>query len=138
MFTKEQSIVDQSLRLQNIFKDTLVKRIIPQVEEHVAAKYRALYLKEQATKAKELEASRKRPWVKTANPSNQSTRSEDSRRISIGNVSGMIDSVQRNESEIMAKSILSLDEIASTLGNAKIDSVLSETQPIPFLNHSQQ
>jgi hypothetical protein len=47
MFTREQSIVDQGLKIQGIFKETLMKNVIPQVEEQVAAKYRTLYLQEQ-------------------------------------------------------------------------------------------
>ncbi len=38
MFNREQSIVDQGIRLRNVYRDTLVRQIIPQVEEQVAAK----------------------------------------------------------------------------------------------------
>ncbi len=127
MFTKEQSLVDQGMRLQNVFRETLVKRIIPQVEEQVAAKYRAIYLREQQKRALEVEASRKRPWVKTATPQATSQESSPKGRISISDISSMIDAVQRNDSEILANSILPLDEIVGTLGRANIDAILAES-----------
>jgi hypothetical protein len=37
MFTREQSIVDQGHKLQRLFKETIVKRIIPQVEARIAS-----------------------------------------------------------------------------------------------------
>ncbi len=127
MFTKEQSLVDQGMRLQNVFRETLVKRIIPQVEEQVAAKYRAIYLREQQKRALEIEASRKRPWVKTASAQSTSQESSHNGRISITDISSMIDAVQQNDSEIIANSILPLDEIVGTLGRANIDAILAES-----------
>lgn len=127
MFTKEQSLVDQGMRLQNVFRETLVKRIIPQVEEQIAAKYRAIYLREQQKRALEIEESRKRPWVKTASLQATSKESSHRGRISIGDVSSMIDAVQQNDSEIIANSILPLDEIVGTLGRANVDAILAES-----------
>ncbi len=123
MFTREQSLVDQGMRLQNVFKETLVKRIIPQVEEQVAAKYRALYLKEQKKRAAEIEAARKRPWVRTGNAANAANGRE---RVPLDNVGGMIDASQRDESELLSRSMLSLEEIVSTLNKAKIGAILAD------------
>lgn len=127
MFTKEQSLVDQGMRLQNVFRETLVKRIIPQVEEQVAAKYRAIYLKEQQKQALDIEAARKRPWVKMSSPNSTSEELSRKGRVSIGDVSSMIDAVQQNDSEILANSILPLDEIVGTLGRANVDAILAES-----------
>jgi len=125
MFTKEQSLVDQGMRLQNVFRETLVKRIIPQVEEQIAAKYRSLYIKEQQKRALELQASRKRPWVKTRSSSSQDEEAPRNGRISIGDVNGMIDAVQRNDSEIIANSTLPLSDIVGTLKRANLDAILT-------------
>lgn len=124
MFTKEQSLVDQGMRLQNVFRETLVKRIIPQVEEQIAAKYRSLYIKERQKRALELQASRKRPWVKTHSSSQEPELSRNG-RISIGDVNDMIDAVQRNDSEIIANSTLPLSEIVGTLKRANLDALLT-------------
>ncbi len=127
MFTKEQSLVDQGIRLQNVFRETLVKRIIPQVEEQIAAKYRTIYLRENQKRALDLEAARKRPWVKTSSPEPTTLDSSKEKRISINEVNSMIDAVQRDESELVANSILPLEQIVGTLERAKLDAILSES-----------
>lgn len=127
MFTKEQSLVDQGMRLQNVFRETLVQQIIPQVEEQVAAKYRAIYLRAQQKRAHDLEAGRKRPWVKLSSPEVASLESSQERRVSINDVRSMIDAVQKNDSELIANSMLPLDEIVGTLDRARVDTILSES-----------
>ncbi len=125
MFTKEQSLVDQGLRLQNVFKQTLMQRIIPQVEEQVAAKYRSFYIREQQKRALELESSRKRPWLQPPSGSDKDPVPSRNGRVSLGDVSRMIDAVQRNDSEILANAILPLDDIVGTLNRAHIDAILT-------------
>ena len=127
MFTKEQSLVDQGMRLQNVFRETLVQQIIPQVEEQVAAKYRAIYLREQQKRAHDLEALRKRTWVKLSSPEATSLESSKARRVSINDVRSMIDAVQNNDSELVANSMLPLEQIVGTLDRARVDTILSES-----------
>ena len=127
MFTKEQSLVDQGMRLQNVFRETLVQQIIPQVEEQVAAKYRAIYLREQQKRAHDLEAVRKRAWVKLSSPEATSLESSQERRVSINDVRSMIDAVQKNDSQLIASSMLPLDQIVGTLDRARVDTILSES-----------
>ena len=127
MFTKEQSLVDQGMRLQNVFRETLVQQIIPQVEEQVAAKYRATYLKDQQKRAHDLEAVRKRTWVKLSSPKATSLESSQERRVSINDVRSMIDAVQKNDSELIANSMLPLNQIVGTLDRARVDTILSES-----------
>lgn len=132
MFTREQSIVDQGLKLQNIFKETLVKNIIPQVEEQVAAKYRTLYVKEHERRKAQRESEIRDPWQPTANRVEPSFSSRPRKRIGLDDVQGMIDAVQEEEcdSVSIANSIVSLDSIVGALNNAKIDPLLSEGNAI--------
>ena len=127
MFTKEQSLVEQGMRLQNVFRETLVQQIIPQVEEQVAAKYRAIYLREQQKRAHDLEAVRKRTWVKLSSPESNSLESSQERRVSINDVRSMIDAVQKNDPQLIASSMLPLDQIVGTLDRARVDTILSES-----------
>ena len=126
MFTREQSIVDQGLKLQGIFKETLIKSIIPQVEEQVAAKYRTLYLQEPQ------ERKTRQAW----NPSTFQTRPQTferpHKRIPLDDVQTMIDAVQEQESESegIVDSILSLDKIVATLNQAQITPLLTQEEAI--------
>ena len=120
MFNREQSIVDQGMRLRNVYRDTLVKRIIPKVEEQVAAKYREIYLKEQRRQilAHQDGAARNRPWVRTALSHSQIKRELTPGSISIDDVPSMIDAVQKSDSQSIAKSVLPLNEIVGSINNA--------------------
>lgn len=130
MFTREQSIVDQGFKLQSIFKETLIKSIIPQVEEQVAAKYRRLYLQEQQKRKQRREEDVRKPW----NASGLQSRSQEQpfprKRIGLDNVQEMIDAVQEQENEMenerLADSVLSLDEIVTTLNREGITPLLAE------------
>ena len=128
MFTREQSIVDQGHKLQRLFKETLVKRIIPQVEERIAAKYRSLYVtKLEQNKAKrqaELEGSWVRPTYSDEAPPIPEGFNTGNRRIKLGDVSEMIDALQEVDNEELADSILSLDDIVQGMNDAHIDPIL--------------
>lgn len=132
MFTREQSIVDQGLKLQGIFKETLIKSIIPQVEEQVAAKYRTLYLQEQQERKTRRDDETRQAW----NPSTFQTRPQTfqrpHKRIPLDDVQTMIDAVheQESESEGIADSVLSLDEIVATLNQANITPLLTQEEAI--------
>jgi len=130
MFTREQSIVDQGLKLQSIFKETLIKSIIPQVEEQVAAKYRTLYLQEQQKRKQRREEDVRQIWKTSASLSSPQEQPFPSKRIGLGNVPEMIDAVQQQENEMqnerLADSVLSLDEIVTTLNREGITPLLAE------------
>lgn len=130
MFTREQSIVDQGLKLQSIFKETLIKSIIPQVEEQVAAKYRTLYLQEQQKRKQRREEDVRQIWKTSASLSSPQEQPFPSKRIDLGNVPEMIDAVQQQENEMqnerLADSVLSLDEIVTTLNREGITPLLAE------------
>lgn len=128
MFTREQSIVDQGHKLQKLFKETLVKRIIPQVEERIASKYRSLYV----TKLEENKVKRQEElagsWVRPSYSEEQKHTplgfNTGDRRVKLGNVSDMIDALQETDSEALADSILSLDDIVQGMNEANIDPIL--------------
>ncbi|OUW17284.1 MAG: hypothetical protein CBD18_05010 [Opitutales bacterium TMED158] len=132
MFTREQSIVDQGLKLQNIFKDTLVKNIIPQVEEQVAAKYRTLYVKEHERRKAQRETEIRDPWRSLGTPVPVQSQPGPKKRIGIDDVQGMIDAVQEEEgqNEAIANSVLSLDQIVTTLNQANVEPLLAEENAI--------
>ena len=137
MFTREQSIVDQGLKLQSLFKETLIKSIIPQVEEQVAAKYRTLYVKEHERRKAKRESKVRRSWkttsIQTAVQSAPFPEQERPKnRIGLDDVQGMIDAVQSDEyqNEAMADSVLSLDEIVNTLNRANFSPLLVEDNAI--------
>lgn len=127
MFTREQSLVDQGHKLQRLFKETLVKRIIPQVEERIASKYRSLYVakmeQNKAARAQQLEGSWVRPTYSEEAQRPQTFGTGD-KRVRLGNVSDMIDALQESDSEALADSILSLDDIVQGMNEAKIDPIL--------------
>ncbi len=128
MFTREQSIVDQGQKLQRLFKETLVKRIIPQVEERIAAKYRSLYVtkleQNKAKRQEELSGSWVRPsYGEDETPTPMGFNTGD-RRVKLGDVSEMIDALQETDNEILADSILSLDDIVQEMNDAQIDPIL--------------
>lgn len=136
MFDREQAIVDQGARLQRVFKDTLVNKIIPQLESKIAAKYRAMYLAGYDRRAEKRNSEdRLDAWV---NPSyargGTSTADEQTntarRRVAIGDISGMIDAIQSDEvtpgSMALADSVTDLDVIVKSLSEAGIDPGLIE------------
>ncbi|MBC2604466.1 hypothetical protein [Pelagicoccus albus] len=128
MFTREQSIVDQGHKLQKLFKETLVKRIIPQVEERIAAKYRSLYVakleQEKAKRQNEMSGSWVRPSYVEKDPKPPADFNTGGRRIKLGDVSDMIDALQAADSEALADEILSLNEIVEGMNDAQIDPIL--------------
>lgn len=127
MFEREQAIVDQSVRLQKMLKETLVKQIIPQVEAKIAAKYRALYIssfeeKRQKRDSEENSSS----WINPSysNPTGRSSLAGSNERIGIKNVSEMIDSLQIRESEDIADNLVDIEDIAESIDRYGIDEAL--------------
>lgn len=131
MFNREQSIVDQGIRLRNVYRDTLIKRIIPQVEEQVAAKYREIYLKEQQRQfpAHQDGAAGNRSWVKTAASHSQTKREARTRAIAIDDVPSMIDAVQKGDCEELARSVLPLEEIVGSINSAQVSDLVEQRAP---------
>ncbi|MEM9160139.1 MAG: hypothetical protein AAGB46_13930 [Verrucomicrobiota bacterium] len=121
MFEREQALVDQGWKLQRIFKDTLVKSIIPQVEAKIAAKYRAMYLGRADRKRQERLAENDASWV---NPSYADQVGEKP-RIGLDDVSGMIDSLQNQESEILADSLVGLDQLVGHMAKSGIEPLIA-------------
>ena len=124
MFEREQALVDQGWKLQRIFKETLIKTIIPQVEAKIAAKYRAMYItkadRRKGDRSAELDAS----WV---NPSYAvRTPAEPKPRIDIRDVSGMIDALQNQESERLADELVSLDQLVSHMAQNDLEPLLAD------------
>lgn len=132
MFTREQSIVDQGLKLQCIYKETLTKSIIPQVEEQVAAKYRTLYLQEQRERKERRKNDSLPQWEGPTFRSRPHSFGQLNKRIPIDNVREMIDSVREmeNESENLTDSVPTLNEIVSTLKQSNATPRLSEGNAI--------
>ncbi len=131
MFTREQSIVDQGHKLQRLFKETLVKRIIPQVEARIAAKYRSLYVSKLDERRKEREqAVGEGSWVRPSYSERPTSEAQSfstgSQRIRLGDVSDMIDALQDHDNEALANSLLSLEDIVQGMNDAHIDPILSE------------
>ena len=128
MFNREQSIVDQGMRLRNAYRDTLVKRIIPRVEEQVAAKYREIYLREQRHQmlAHQDGAARNRPWVQIAASHSHIKRDLGPGSIAIDDVPSMIDAVQKSDSESIAKSVLPLNEIVGSINNSQASELIEQ------------
>ncbi|MCH6257510.1 hypothetical protein MLD52_13195 [Puniceicoccaceae bacterium K14] len=121
MFEREQAIVDQSVRLQKMLKETLVKQIIPQVEAKVAAKYRSLYISSFNQKRSERDSdANASSWV---NP-NYGNSKLTGERIGITNISDMIDSVQIRESEDIADNLVDIEDIAESIDRYGIDEAL--------------
>lgn len=115
MFTKEQAIVDQGLKLQTIFKETLVNRIIPQVEEQVEAKYRELYQRRQSLQNRSREISTLKSWGKPE-------ASNEPQPLGMQPV----ETEPKLPSEAITESIPSLDEIVTTLKQNHLDSILTD------------
>ena len=128
MFNREQSIVDQGMRLRNAYRETLVKRIIPRVEEQIAAKYREIYLKEQRRQmiAHQDGAARKRPGVQIATPHSHIKQDLGPGSIAIDDVPSMIDAVQKSDSESIAKSVLPLNEIVGSINNSQASELIDQ------------
>ena len=131
MFTREQSIVDQGYKLQRLFKETLVKRIIPQVEARIAAKYRSLYVSKLEQRRKERdEAAQDNSWIRPSYSQDQEKPKPSfgtgAQRIPLSDISGMIDALQDGDSEELADSLLSLEDIVLGMNNAKIDPLLAD------------
>ena len=128
MFNREQSIVDQGMRLRNAYRETLVKRIIPRVEEQIAAKYREIYLKEQRRQmiTHQDGAARKRPGVQIAAAHSHIKQDLGPGSIEIDDVPSMIDTVQKSDSESIAKSVLPLNEIVGSINNSQASELIDQ------------
>mgnify|MGYP001173523818 FL=1 len=128
MFNREQSIVDQGIRLRNVYRDTLIRQIIPQVEEQVAAKYREIYSNEQRRQilAHQDGAARSQPWLQAAASESQLNRKSETETIAIDDVSSIIDAVQRSNSEDLAMSVLPLKEIVGSISNAQLSDLIEQ------------
>lgn len=128
MFTREQSLVDHGHKLQRLFKETLVKRIIPQVEARIASKYRSIYIsKLEKQREDRQQAVSDGGWVR---PSYSEPRERPfdtgQQRIKISDVSDMIDALQQSDNEALAESILSLEDIVQGMNDARLDPTLTE------------
>lgn len=134
MFTREQSLVDQSYKLQRLFKETLVKRIIPQVEAKIASKYRAIYIDKLEERRREREAIHlSSSWVRPSYseeglPYDTGSFGTGDQRIRIGDVAGMIDALQEADNEAMAEEIITLEEIVQGMNESEISPALSDGQ----------
>ena len=136
MFDREQAIIDQGARLQRVFKDTLVNKIIPQLESKIAAKYRAMYLAGYDRRAEKRKSDeRLDAWVNPSYARDETRTAEEQnkpvrRRVAIGDISGMIDAIQSDEitpaSMALADSVTNLDVIVESLNEAGIDPGLIE------------
>ncbi|MDQ8202957.1 hypothetical protein [Pelagicoccus sp. SDUM812003] len=129
MFTREQSIVDQGHKLQRLFKETLVKRIIPQVEARIASKYRSIYVskldQKRSLRNEELSGSWVRPsYGEPAESPAPLGFNTGKQKVKLGDISGMIDALQENDSDALADSILSLEDIVKGMNDAQIDPIL--------------
>lgn len=134
MFTREQSIVDQGHKLQRLFRETLVKRIIPQVEARIASKYRSIYVSKLDERRAQREGQLGGSWVRPSYSEESAPAPQPfdtgSHRVKLGDISGMIDALQENDSEALADSILSLEDIVQGMNEAKIDPLLNaNSQP---------
>ena len=131
MFEREQALVDQGWKLQRIFKETLVKSIIPQVEAKIAAKYRALYINGYDRRRQHRDESSRSSWIK---PSYASERREEtapsqpssSKRVRLSDVSDMIDSLQLSDAEQLADSVVNLDQLVQHMSDSGIDPALAQ------------
>ncbi len=123
MFNREQALVDQGMRLKRVFKETLVKSIIPKVEARIAAKYRSLYLDEYDRRKEDRDSEENQAsWV---SPSYSQPRD---RRVKLDDVSEMIDELQRGEMEEnqnLADSLVKLDEIVGRMKENNIEPILA-------------
>lgn len=129
MFTREQSIVDQGHKLQRLFKETMVKRIIPQVEARISSKYRAIYLAKMDKKREQREEELSSSWISPSYGEDVSEAQEfntGGQRVKINDVSDMIDALQEGDNDALADSILSLEDIVQGMNDASIDPILSE------------
>lgn len=131
MFTREQSMVDQGHKLQRLFKETLVKRIIPQIEERIASKYRSIYAakldqRHEAREAARREGSWVRPSYGPDGKAEENGFGMGGRRVRFDDVAGMIDALQQGDSETMADSVLSLGDIVQGMNDAGIDPILTD------------
>ncbi len=129
MFTREQGIVDQGHKLQRLFKETMIKRIIPQIEARISSKYRALYASKLNKKREERQEALSSSWVNPSYGVEDAVDSDafntGSQRVKINDVSGMIDALQENDNLALADSIISLDDIVHDMNEATIDPILS-------------
>jgi len=129
MFTREQSLVDQGQKLQKLYKETLVKHIIPKIEQRIASKYRSLYIAKLQKGKREREQELASSWVQpyygeSAGHKDSSSFGTGDKRVELGKVSEMIDALQSSDNNNIADSILSLDEIVSSMDEAGIDPLL--------------
>lgn len=122
MFEREQALVDHSSKMQQVFKETLVKRIIPELEARIAAKYRNLYINKSDRKRAQLDDEDfARSWISPA-----FSKEAGSQGIAIDNVSDMIDALHDSETEELANSLVDLDDIVGTISKEDVGSLLSE------------
>jgi len=136
MFEREQALVDQGAKLQKVFKETLINKIIPQLEAKIAAKYRAMYLSGYEKRAERRSSSdRLRDWISPSYARKEARDAEERakaprHRIALGDISGMIDAIQSQEatpaSEALADSVVHLGDIVESLNHAGIDPALVE------------
>ncbi len=123
MFEREQALVDQSCKMQQVFKETLVKKIIPELEAKIAAKYRALYVNQYERKREAIDSeAAARSWI---NPSFSGDSGR--KRIEIGNIAGMIDALQDGEAEELANTLVDLDDIVGTMNEQGMGPLLSDS-----------
>jgi len=129
MFDREQAIVDHGAKLEQVFKDTLINKIIPQLESKIAAKYRSMYLEGYNRRAEKRDSNdHLGNWVKPSYARSDETTHPSRPRVAIGDINGMIDAIQSKEtipgSEAIADSVVNLDLIVESLNEAGIDPAL--------------
>jgi len=133
MFEREQALVDQGWKLQRIFKETLIKSIIPQVEAKIAAKYRAIYLSGYDRRRQQREEGSRASWVRPSYAedlpseaaSTAARRPLPAKRVRLSDVSEMIDSLQQSEAERMADSVVGLESLVQRMADQGIEPILA-------------
>lgn len=132
MFEREQTLVDRSFDMRRAFRETLVRKVIPDLEAKLSAKYRSLYIERQSRERQERESQNESSWVSpsysrqgSGEPS-ASPAAKARTRVRIEDVSGMIDALQSRETGDLAASALSLDTILDTLQKSGLSRTLQD------------
>lgn len=132
MFEREQALVDQGWKLQRVFKETLIKSIIPQVEAKIAAKYRAIYLSGYDRRRQQREEGSPASWVRPSyaeelpsEAASTAARRPPAKRVRLSDVSEMIDSLQQSETERLADSVVGLESLVQRMADQGIEPILA-------------
>jgi len=129
MFEREQALVDRGFRMRRALREALERKVIPELEAKLSAKYRSLYVERQDERRRKRESQLDGSWVRpsyAASGAASAPAAAKRNRLRLDDVSGMIDALQTRQSAGLAESAADVEAIVDVLQRSGLSQTLGD------------